>query len=121
MGMIDYKAWSLALAKTESDGNPRAWGDDHTTSKMPLAVGRWQMHLAFVDEWWPDGFEVNELTTWDELFDACLREFFDKLSSVAASATQLAMWFHLHGNKGGGWDAEYAKRFEGFYGEVHPV
>ena len=113
--MIDYDKWKRALALTESQDNPRAWGDERTISGNPLAVGRWQMHPAFVDEWWKDSVDVEELTTWDDLLEQCLKAFFDALADKANGPTQLAMWFHLHGNMGAGWDAVYAQRFNGFY------
>ena len=114
MAVQDYERWKKALAMTESTNAAEAWGD-HNAKHMALAAGRWQMHPVFVDTWWPDDYATNDSTSWDDLFEACLRNFFDSLQIDAINAVALAMWFHLHGGKGSGWDTAYADRFDMYY------
>lgn len=103
-----YSRWKFALAQTESNNNPRAWGDSG------LACGRWQMHPVFVARWWPEE-EPQDSTSWDEVFERCLRNFWDQLAKLTDTPVQLAMFFHLAGGPTKRWDPTYATRFLGFY------
>lgn len=107
--MLEFEKWRAALANTESNDNDRAWGDEG------LAVGRWQMHPAFVWDFGPDVVTVRE--SWDALFSATLRNFWDERSRVTPDGVKLAMEFHLGVTavRDGQWDEPYAQRFKGFY------
>ncbi len=67
--MTGFERFAAALALTESDDDQKAWGD------QGLAIGRWQMHPAFVAEWWPDDIAVG--WSWDRLFHAALLKFYE--------------------------------------------
>jgi hypothetical protein len=107
--MTDFEKFAYALALTESHNDPRAWGDDG------VAVGRWQMHPAFVDEFWPADLEVAE--SWDDLFRAVLREFYGKRQALNVPLPIMVMEFHLgvRAVAEGKRDANYAARFAKFY------
>lgn len=118
---IDYERWKHALAMTETFNRPGAWGD-YNSYGLPLACGRWQIHPVFLARWWPmratpawDSFTPTDTTTWDELFEACLRTFFNALAMHAGDATILAGWFHEHGGQGPLQDQAYMERFSRYY------
>lgn len=106
---MDYEKWRSALAMTESQNNPHAWGDEG------LAVGRWQMHPAFVWDFGPDDVTVRE--SWDALFMSTLLNFFTERGPVVKDPVRLAMEFHLGvaAVAAGKWDDAYAVRFGSFY------
>jgi hypothetical protein len=110
--MTDFDKFAQALALTESNDNPQAFGDDG------LAYGRWQMHPAFVDEWWPAELEV--LWSWDHLFRAALLRFYSARFQPGRTLEQVVMEFHLgvHAVAEGKWDQAYQKRFQDFYNQV---
>jgi hypothetical protein len=110
--MTDFERFAQALALTESNDNPHAWGD------QGLAVGRWQMHPAFVDEWWPGDIGVD--WSWDRLFRAALLRFYSTKCEPLVSVVNLVMQFHLgvHAVAEGKWDKDYEARFVGFYTQV---
>lgn len=111
---IDWDKWADALAMTESVNNPDATGD-RNSKDCPLAFGRWQIHPVFLDRWWPDNFTCVDATSWDDLFERCLRAFFDELAVHAGNAVTLAGWFHEHGGKGPLSDVAYMERFRKYY------
>ena len=106
-----YQKFRQAIALTESSDNPRLWGDNG------LACGRYQQHPAFMQRWIKD-FNCSDRTSWDDLFEACLRNFFNACAPPAKSPTELAVWYNMHGGPGPGWNAQYAFRFDKFYGTV---
>jgi hypothetical protein len=110
--MTDFERFASALAMTESNNNPQAFGDDG------LAYGRWQMHPAFVDEWWPDDVGVD--WSWDQLFINALLRFYDTRLQPGRSLIDVVMEFHLgvQAVKDGKWDKPYAERFTGFYSSI---
>lgn len=107
--MTDFEKFAHALALTESHDNPQAWGD------QGLAVGRWQMHPAFVDNYWPDDIGVD--WSWDHLCRAALLRFYSTRFQPGRTLEQVVMEFHLgvHAVAEGDWDAVYAARFQTFY------
>lgn len=107
---MDYQKWSYALAMTESTNNPHAWGDSGQ------AVGRWQMHPAFVWQYGPDDVGLSE--TWNDVCAQALQAFFNERSARTPDAVRLAMEFHLgvEGVAKGQWDAAYENRFKIYYG-----
>lgn len=107
--MTDFERFAHALAMTESHDKPEAIGDDG------LAFGRWQMHPAWLDEWWPDGLGVD--WSWDRLFREGLKRFYDSRMLPGVSLIDVVMMFHLgeHAVKEGKWDRPYQDRFTGFY------
>lgn len=110
--MTDFDKFAHALALTESDDNEHVWGDNG------VAVGRWQMHPAFVAEWTPLHLEVAE--SWDGLFRDTLKHFYEVRTAKGVTGTKLAMEFHL-GVRAvaiGRWDTPYQLRFEEFYNMV---
>ena len=113
--MIDYALFKQALAMTESEDNPHAYGDEG------LALGRWQEHPAFTLEWLANGkVAVGVDWSWDRVFAAALFAFFNHEGPLSMNAVQLAMKFHLGvaavANKQ--WDTNYATRFNRFYSRV---
>lgn len=115
-GPPEYVKWRTALAKTETDDRPHTWGDFNAEG-LAEASGRWQMHVSFVRTWLPkaDVSLIKGEVSWDVLFDLCLYAFWTEYNPQAYDGVALAMWFHLHGGRGAGWDASYATRFENFY------
>lgn len=107
--MTDFEKFAHTLALTESNDNPRAWGDNG------VAAGRWQMHPAFVAEWVRRSIEVAE--SWDEVFRDTLEHFYQVRRAEGVKMVRLAMEFHLgvHGVAEGEWDKEYATRFLVYY------
>ena len=107
--MTDFERFAKALALTESNDDPRAWGDHG------VAAGRWQMHPAFVDEWLPISMEVAE--SWDQLFHDTLENFYQVRTAKGVALDKLVMEFHLgvHAVAEGKSDADYAARFAKFY------
>lgn len=110
--MTDFERFAHALALTESHDNPQAFGDDG------LAYGRWQMHPAFVDDWWPDDIGVD--WSWDHLFRAALLRFYSTRSAAGVPLQKVVMEFHLgvHAVAAGEWDTKYGLRFADFYDGV---
>ncbi len=107
--MTDFERFAAALALTESDDDQKAWGD------QGLAVGRWQMHPAFVDEWWPDDIEVG--WSWDRLFHAALLKFYTARFVQGVTLSTVVMEFHLGvaAVKEGRQDPHYLTKFVKFY------
>ena len=107
--MTDFERFAAALALTESDNDQKAWGD------QGLAMGRWQMHPAFVDEWWPDDIGVD--WSWDHLFHAALLRFYTTRYVQGVTLNRVVMEFHLgvHAVKEGHWDKTYWERFRKYY------
>ncbi len=106
--------FSHALGITESRGDPKAWGDDTHGTRHALAMGRWQVHPAWV---WDhtDNPEAKpaELESWDAWIER-LVEIFAARWLPLIPPVEIAMWFHL-GHRveqnETGWDSEYAQRF----------
>lgn len=112
--MTEFERFAVALALTESDNDQKAWGD------QGLAMGRWQMHPAFVDEWWPDDIGVD--WSWDHLFHAALLRFYTTRYVQGVTLSTVVMEFHL-GVKAvneGRWEAIYWERFRKFYDAPEP-
>lgn len=106
MGAIDFVKFAAALGATESTDNPHAWGDEG------LAVGRWQMHPAFVDDYYPDDvIEVHD--SWNTFFRKVLLQFVTRREAAGSDVMRAAMEFHLgvEAVRIGQWDAQYADRF----------
>ncbi len=103
--MTGFEKFAKALALTESNDNAQAWGD------QGLACGRWQMHPAWVDEWWPDGIEVN--WSWDHLFRAALLRFYTAKFQPGIVLSKIIMEFHLGAAAvaSGEFDHAYARKF----------
>jgi hypothetical protein len=108
--MTDFEKWAKALALTESNDNPHAWGDNGK------ACGRWQMHPDFVDGWLPTNENVAE--SWDDLFHDTLLNFYNNRIQAGVEPHKVAMEFHLsrHAVAEGKDDPGYAARFAKFYG-----
>jgi hypothetical protein len=110
--MTEFLRFEQALALTESDDDQKAWGD------QGLAMGRWQMHVAFVDEWWPDDIGVD--WSWDHLFAAALQRFYSAKFAAGVTLQHMVMQFHL-GEKAqlrGDHDDVYWTRFVKFYNQL---
>lgn len=107
--MTEFERFAQALAMTESLDHPEVWGD------AGLACGRWQMHPAWVDEWWPDDIGVD--WSWDHLFHMALVRFYQTKDAENMPPDKMAMQFHLGeaAAKRGDWDVKYGLRFAGFY------
>lgn len=95
---------------TETGNNVQAWGDDGQ------AVGRWQEHPSFIQEW------AGHITwgldwTVDQVCRTALLSFFLERGKVVTDPVHLAMEFHLgvEGVADGRWDQRYAMKFLGFY------
>lgn len=104
--MTDFEKFAKALALTESDDDPKAWGD------QGLAMGRFQMHPAFVDQWWPDDIGVD--WSWDHLFRMALLRFYTTKFQPGVTLEKLVMEFHLgeHAVAEGRWDKVYEQHFK---------
>ena len=118
---INFDAWAAALGEVESNNKPFSFGDDG------LAMGRYQIHPAFMFQWFPKDKLAVRLS-WDNAFMLALGKFFDHYSAnlptftsgpaeTASPALLLAMMFHLgvEGVHQGQWDTNYAQRFETSY------
>jgi hypothetical protein len=107
--MTEFERFAAALALTESDNDQKAWGD------QGLAMGRWQMHPAFVDQWWPTNIEVD--WSWDHLFHAALLRFYTARYVQGVTLETVVMEFHLgvQAVKEGRRDATYLARFGKHY------
>lgn len=108
--MTVYLKWRHALALVESGDDPNgSFGD------AGQALGRWQMHPAFVWQWGPD--EVGLSETWDQVCAAALLAFYTARSKESQSALYLAMEFHLgvEAVREGKWDEGYAESFTRYY------
>jgi hypothetical protein len=103
---MDFETWARALAKTESNEDSRAWGDEG------LACGKWQQHPAFTLEWIRLS-QVKVRSSWNDIFYHALENFFHHYQDVMPYQVKLAMMFHLGVDavNQGQWDAEYEKRF----------
>lgn len=112
------------LGLTESDGDPRAWGDELGDPPLPEAMGRWQVHPAWFIQYVHDlltdepGGEgqptIHE--TWDSYVGRIVGDFFDVRAALYLPV-EIAMWFHVgHETRSGSpdWDPNYAARFEKF-------
>jgi hypothetical protein len=99
------------LAETETNDNPRAWGDNGR------AIGRFQVH--------PDWVHTQEVRfglqpvlneTWDSFITRLVTKFFE-LHIGTMDEQEVAMYFHL-GHRtlptDADWDTHYAERFQGF-------
>lgn len=107
--MITPEQFVRALALTESDDNPQAWGD------AGRAVGRFQVHPDWV--WtWAKHYGISPVVgdTWDSFVSRIVTAFAnDHLRYM--KLTEVAMYFHLghYGNPSEyDWDDAYAKRFQ---------
>jgi hypothetical protein len=110
--VTDFERFAKALALTESTDNPRAWGDEG------LACGRWQIHPAWLDTYWPD--DIGVAWSWDQLFRAALLRFWGEMRTKALSPEIMAMTFHL-GHvpiPPGDWDEKYGERFANWYAKL---
>ena len=108
--MIDFDKFLNALAMTESNDDTKAWGDEG------LAVGRFQMHPAFVWDYGPD--TVGVVWSWDHVFRETLRNFLAEREPIHnGDAVHIVMEFHLGVSavSKGQWDKAYAERFARFY------
>ena len=107
--MTEFERFAQALALTESNDDPKAWGDSG------LACGRWQMHPAFYHDWMPSMVAVRE--SWDAVFRGALKRFWQHHFQGPTDRTRLAMIFHLgqHAVDSGEWDGPYAEKFDHNY------
>lgn len=113
--MIDYVKWSKTVALVESEDNPHAWGDEG------LACGRYQQHPAFTLEWLAMGrVQVGVDWSWDRVFAAALRIFFNVRSLPTPDPLRLVMEFHLgvQAVKDGKWDVGYAERWGRYWDKM---
>ena len=96
--------FSKAIGLVESDGNPNAPLGDHG-----LAIGRFQMHPAWIYDHILKPFVSESLDSWGERMVEAFYVAHDYLPPV-----ECAMWYHL-GHRSMvseiDWDADYAKRF----------
>ena len=106
--MLTPEQFVRALALTESNDNPEAWGD------AGRAMGRWQVHPDWV--WtWANKYALEPALneTWDSFIHRLVTAFANEHLSIGNS-TQVAMHFHL-GHRSNSlafdWDADYAQRF----------
>jgi hypothetical protein len=108
--MDDFERFAKALALTESNDNPRAWGDEG------LACGRWQIHPAWFHDWYDGKVMVDD--SWDTVFRRCLVSFWKHHSTLGRAVLDVAMRFHLGeaAVNRGAWDVDYGDRFARAYG-----
>lgn len=97
-----------ALAVTESNDDPEAWGDGGQ------AMGRWQVHPARLWQEMHTYTLTPTLTeTWDQLIARVLRAMYARLTPQY-DAVGIAMYWHL-GHFGDSathdWDLKYQARF----------
>lgn len=117
MADVTFAAFADALARTESNRDAHAWGD------QGRACGAWQMHPDFVDTYYPND-AVFVGMTWQQFFFAVLRTFWvahvDGDTGTRAGAVALAMRFHLGGRafERGDKDEVYEARFRVALGVV---
>ena len=107
--MLTPEQFARALALTESNDNPEAWGD------AGRAMGRWQVHPDWVWTWAKHyGLEPPLNATWDSFVRSVVAAFAnDHLRNMLPDG--VAMYFHLghpNGLERGDWDDDYAQRFE---------
>lgn len=104
----DPSQFLKALAITESNDNPAAWGD------QGLAMGRWQVHPAWVwDHLCKTGLFPAVRESWNSWIERGIM-YFVQLYSVRFTPRELAMSFHLgHLSHLGDrdWDTAYDARF----------
>lgn len=107
--MNEFERFALALAWTESNNNPEAWGDHG------LAMGRWQMHPVWYAEWADPAIQVG--WSWDQAFRAALRRFWDGTRGRGVSLLATVMIFHLGASavERGEWEGVYEIRFMKFW------
>lgn len=115
------KQFTDALALTESNGNVRAWGDDSDGRHAPLAMGRWQIHPAFLwDITDDDSCMPHELESWDTWVERLIQRWAaPKLKAI--EAVYVAEHYHLgHAAHNGSpdWDDQYAQRFLTFAKQI---
>jgi hypothetical protein len=110
--MINFERFAKALALTESNDDALAWGDEG------LACGRWQMHPAWVADWWPRAIQVN--WSWDRVFREALILFYFAAAHRLSSPIEIAMEFHLGraAFERGDHDEKYAERFANWYAKL---
>ena len=101
---LSFAAWADVLAHVESVNSPEAWGD------AGRAMGRWQMHPAFVRQW--EG-PARLGMTWDDVCREALLRFWNDACQLGLGDVDAACGFHLHGQpRGKAADApDYAARF----------
>lgn len=134
--MSGFERFAKALALTETHDLETAWGDaksktpvnvvGHDAAAQPMkksnfmAVGRWQMHVAWFYDWCAD--EVLVGWSWDEAFRDALGRFYSAGYEKAHSPIVMAMTFHLgHVPKPpADWDETYAQRFSDYYAQLEP-
>jgi hypothetical protein len=80
-----------AIAETESGNNPLVKPGDGGK-----AIGRYQQHPAFVQQWtgrkiWPVEW------TWDAVFYDCLSAFYVAATTAGIDAVTAAVGYNLHG------------------------
>lgn len=99
-----------ALAHTESENNPQAWGD-HDKHGVPMAMGRWQIHAARKADLirryniWPAVNETHD--SWQRrLIIAMYQEH-----SPYKTPVEIACYWHKGHFVDPADDAEYAARF----------
>jgi hypothetical protein len=97
-----------ALAIVESNNDPHAWGDSG------LAMGRWQVHPAWVYGYLRiTGVQPGVRESWDGFVGRIVEAFFES-RPTSCTPIQSAMWFHLGhrtDESQGDWDIDYAGRF----------
>ena len=107
--MTRFDRFRAALALTESDNSPVAWGDNLR------AAGRWQMHPEFFCEYHPLPAKTGE--TWDEWFGRTLENFYLSNGGDDERSIDLAMHFHLGKTawKRGDDDVSYRVKFARYW------
>ena len=112
--MMTPQQFTKALGLTESQGKIEQWGDDTHGTKPPLAMGRFQIHPAWLwDHTRTEEAKPADLESWDSWIERLITAFYRKYH-VALPDDILAMWFHL-GHRSytdsTDWDSKYAERF----------
>lgn len=111
------------LGLTETNGKIEEWGDDTHGTKPPLAMGRWQIHPAWLwDHTRLQGAKPDVLDSWDTWIGKLVGDFFADFADYI-TAVRLAMWFHvghLTTDQLPDWDKAYAARFNAFAAKILP-
>jgi hypothetical protein len=109
--MMTPQQFALALRQTESDSNPRAYGDDG------LALTSYQVHPAWV---WDQIRRAPVTPRVDDSWEAWIEQIvckFYRIRMQTSSEVQIAMEFHIGhfvAPTDTAWDVPYAARFAKF-------
>lgn len=110
--------FKLVLRQTESDNNPRAYGDGG------LALTSYQVHPAWV---WDQLAKYGPVAmpkigdSWEQWIGLLVALFFARALGETSSEVEIAMWFHRGhhiGPRDERWDRKYADRFSMFASQL---